>query len=364
MGNSWAGWLLGPAGKALVDTMSKGGDEGGIKKISTLSPEQQAMLKGLGEYLQSMIGKGATPYTGQQVAPMTGTEQAGMGILNNYVGGGIGETAKTGLGAYNKMMEVDPNQIAANYMKYNAPAEQRYLKDVTIPTFKESMVPGGTLRSTGTERGVGDIVSKFGEGQLTRIGGNITEAQNRAASLIPQLSTMAGIEGGVPQMEAAFQYGQLPRMIEQAELTAKLQEFIRTTPEMSPLIDKMLGYLGIQTQAAYNQPYVPSPFMQFLGAVAPGVGAGVGSYLGSARAAAPAAAAAASDIRLKTNIRKIGKLANGINVYIWKWREFAKKIVGNTPSIGVIAQEVMKIIPKAVFRGEHGYLMVDYSLIS
>jgi hypothetical protein len=213
------------------------------------------------------------------------------------------------------------------------------------------MVPGGTLRSTGTERGIGDIISKFGEGQLGRIGQTIEGARGRAAGLVPYLGQMAGIEGGVPQMEAAFQYGQLPRMIEQAELTAKLQEFVRTSPEMSPLIDKMLSYLGIQTQAAYNQPYTPSPFMQFVSAVAPAAGQAAG------------AAIAASDIRLKKNIHKIGQTSSGLNVYRWNWKEFAKKIVGNTPSIGVIAQEVMKVVPKAVSRGSHGYLMVDYSLL-
>ena len=80
-------------------------------------------------------------------------------------------------------------------------------------------------------------------------------------------------------------------------------------------------------------------------------------------AAAAPVAAAASDIRLKKNIRLLGRLKNGLGVYRWNWREFAKKIVGSTPSIGVIAQEVIKVIPKAVFRGEHGYLMVDYSMI-
>ncbi len=250
------------------------------------------------------------------------------------------------------MINVNPEQLAAEYMKYQAPAEQRYLKEVSIPTFKESMVPGGTLRSTGTERGIGDIISRFGEGQLGRIGQTISEARNRAASLTSQLPTMAGIEGGVPQMETAFQYGQLPRMIEQAELTAKLQEFTRTSPEMSPLIDKMLNYLGIQTMAAYNQPYVPSPFMQFLTAAAPAIGQGLG------------AAVAASDIRLKKNIRKIGKTISGLNVYLLELKEWARKIVGSSPTVGVIAQEVMEIIPKAVIRGKHGYLMVDYSLMS
>jgi len=275
---SWIAAAVGAvAGGGLVAATQGGGEKGGIQTMSTLSPEQQEMAKKLAAYFQGKIGQGLPTYPGKLVAPMTGTEQQGMNLLNQYVGGGIGDTAKLGLGAYQNMLNVNPKDIAAEYMKYTAPAEQRYLKETTIPTFKESMVPGGTLRSTGTERGIGDIVSKFGEGQLRRIGTNIEGARNRAASLIPQLPTMQGIEGDVPQMEAAFQYGQLPRMIEQAELTANLQEIIRTSPEMSPLIDKMLGYLGIQTQAAYNQPYTPSPFLQFLGAVAPGVG----TYLGA-----------------------------------------------------------------------------------
>ena len=78
--------------------------------------------------------------------------------------------------------------------------------------------------------------------------------------------------------QAAFQYGQLPRMIEQAELTSQIEEFKRTTPELSPILDRMLQYLGIQTQAAYNQPYRPSPFLQLMGAAAPGIGAGIGAY--------------------------------------------------------------------------------------
>jgi hypothetical protein len=87
-----------------------------------------------------------------------------------------------------------------------------------------------------------------------------------------------------------------------------------------------------------------------LTAAGPAIGAAVGT-------------AAASDIRLKENIHRIGKTKSGLNVYRWNWKEFAKEIVGNTPSVGVLAQEVMRVIPKAVFRGTHGYLMVDYSLI-
>ena len=63
-----------------------------------------------------------------------------------------------------------------------------------------------------------------------------------------------------------------------------------------------------------------------------------------------------SDRRLKRNIKKVGKLSNGLNLYtyIYVWGEKA---------IGVMAQEVMKVIPDAVLKHESGYYMVDYSKV-
>jgi len=68
-----------------------------------------------------------------------------------------------------------------------------------------------------------------------------------------------------------------------------------------------------------------------------------------------------SDVSLKTNIEPVGKLPNGINLYTWDWTEKGKELAGDTPTYGVLAQEVQQIIPEAVTRGEQGYLTVDYS---
>jgi len=70
---------------------------------------------------------------------------------------------------------------------------------------------------------------------------------------------------------------------------------------------------------------------------------------------------AISDISLKTNIEPVGKLPNGINLYTWDWNEEGKRIAGDAPTYGVIAQEVQEVAPEAVTRGDHGYLMVNYS---
>lgn len=69
-----------------------------------------------------------------------------------------------------------------------------------------------------------------------------------------------------------------------------------------------------------------------------------------------AAAMIFSDSRLKRSIKKIGELANGLNIYsyVYLWGEHA---------VGVIAQEVIKIIPDAVVKHKSGFYMVDYSKV-
>lgn len=61
-----------------------------------------------------------------------------------------------------------------------------------------------------------------------------------------------------------------------------------------------------------------------------------------------------SDSRLKRDIRKIGKLRNGINVYLFRYKW------SDVPTIGVMAQEVLGIIPEAVTK-VGAYLAVDYA---
>jgi hypothetical protein len=70
-----------------------------------------------------------------------------------------------------------------------------------------------------------------------------------------------------------------------------------------------------------------------------------------------------SDERLKENIKPIGKSENGHNVYTWDWNDKAKELGVNTPTIGVLAQEVMKYMPEAVIEDESGYYMVNYGVL-
>ena len=63
---------------------------------------------------------------------------------------------------------------------------------------------------------------------------------------------------------------------------------------------------------------------------------------------------ALSDVRVKNDIHLVGTMPNGIEVYsfrfVWDWM----------PYIGVIAQQVQKVMPEAVEEGDDGLLRVDY----
>jgi len=62
----------------------------------------------------------------------------------------------------------------------------------------------------------------------------------------------------------------------------------------------------------------------------------------------------ASDVRLKTDIRRIGTAAHGLPLYSFRY-------IGE-PELyeGVMAQDVLPVMPAAVSVAEDGYFRVDY----
>jgi hypothetical protein len=76
------------------------------------------------------------------------------------------------------------------------------------------------------------------------------------------------------------------------------------------------------------------------------------------------AAAIMSDIRTKENIKAIGWLPNGLPVYEYEYKPEWKNEAGHGKFIGVMAQEVEQVMPKAVITRLDGYKMVDYGVLN
>jgi hypothetical protein len=64
-----------------------------------------------------------------------------------------------------------------------------------------------------------------------------------------------------------------------------------------------------------------------------------------------------SDLRLKHDVALLGVMPNGLGFYRFVYNG------GKTSFVGVMAQEVERVMPQAVFRGRDGYLRVDYDRI-
>ena len=68
-----------------------------------------------------------------------------------------------------------------------------------------------------------------------------------------------------------------------------------------------------------------------------------------------------SDERLKTDIKQIGTHKLGIGIYTFKYKKGHHLPEGT--QVGVMAQEVEKVIPEAVTIAENGYKLVNYGMI-
>ena len=112
-------------------------------------------------------------------------------------------------------------------------------------------------------------------------------------------------------------------------------------------MDKLLAQAGLGLQAGQ--------LISGAGNVSSGKSSskkGLGGFLGTA-----ASAFAASERRLKKNIINVGKLRNGLNLYTFDY------IDGPSNQIGVMVDEVEKILPEALGPVVDGVKTVDYSKI-
>lgn len=72
---------------------------------------------------------------------------------------------------------------------------------------------------------------------------------------------------------------------------------------------------------------------------------------------------AGSDVRIKDKISKIGELPNGITLYSFEYKPAYQADWGYGPQVGVLAQDVEKIMPDAVHLHPAGYKLVDYAKV-
>jgi hypothetical protein len=302
------------------------------------------------DYTQSGIDSYGNPtYTAQ-----TSLSDVGQQLLNNQntTSLGLGSTINSALGNVQNTMGqpfnpnlpstgMNPGQSYQDaYMQRLAPQIAQSRESTTAALANQGIVPGtqaydNAMRQQAMKENdllLGATTQGFGVGQQAN-----QQAYNQALTNynLP-LNTLSALRSGSQVQNPTF-------------INAPQQA---TTAGADLLGAAQMGYNaqmgGFNAQQAAQQG-LNSGLM------------GLGGMLGAAALMAPA-----SDIRMKENIEQVGWLPNGLPVYTYEYKSEFKDdpFAGHGKHIGVMAQEVEKIMPEAVITRKDGYKMVNYGALN
>ena len=173
------------------------------------------------------------------------------------------------------------------------------------------------------------------QARAPQLGQQMLSAQLTPASLQEAIGTQVEQRQAASQADAA--------RLAQQDQEARRAQLITMSNLFGGLAGLGSSTINQGTSSGYTSQIIgggPSPFSQIASAAAP---------------------FAMSDIKLKTDIKFVTKLKNGINVYRWRWNKRGAELTNRVFGFGVIAQEVQKIKPASVVKGKDGYLMVNYA---
>jgi osmotically-inducible protein OsmY len=221
------------------------GGNGGLQKQKAGYYSQQTMFPNLTadmfQFLQNNVGQGATPFNLSAILPSSGQASAPgsltagpnpilQGLMDYYSGGkpsaspgaaGLDSMSKTGnpidqMPAWNAMIQ----------------AQQRNT-DQNAAALREQYAFAGTLKGSPFAQGIQDFYNQNTLNQNAMLTQATAQAGENAANR--QLSASSTIQ------QNAQQLGQLFQGMDQNAINSMLQEFIRTRPEYSPLLNAMFA---------------------------------------------------------------------------------------------------------------------------
>lgn len=241
-------------------------------QVSTqfVQPEAfKATTAAQGADIASRIGQPGPAFAGERVAPLTSLQQTGIQRATEFAGAPV--PAAFGLAQSEFVRQLTPTD-PANTLLFKAVREGAK-RNLQQSIEQISDISGGTGRAfTGARL---EQEAKAAEGatiNLNQILGQLAlEQERQRISAAERLPGIAGQIAEFPlrQAQAAVSIGEVPRQIEQAQLDAQFQEFIRrfvTEPQqVSQLANQFIG-LGAPSPVTTTIPGAASPFAQVLGA--------------------------------------------------------------------------------------------------
>lgn len=356
-----------------LGAMPTGGDEASRRRVeeammSRFNPDmarqEEAMRTKL---LQSGLAVGSDAWN-REMARMDQTRNDAR--MQAVLAGGQEESRQVGL--QQGLRQQGFNELLGSGQFANSAQQQDYLQKMGLAGLNNSGL-SQDLQAQLAAAGFGNNAA------LQGLQGNATVAGfNNAASLQDFQSQLAaagfGNNATMQQNQQTQGYEQLLAALQQSQAGFNNQARQQSLQEQAYLRSLPMNEVNaLRTGSQVTAPQFGSYYTGGSAGAAPIFDAGMaqaswdqnmynqqmGSWnnlIGAATKVGTTAMMMPSDKRLKSKIKLVGVLPNGINWYSYE--------IFGAPQYGVLAQEVQTVMPEAVAEGTDGLLRVDYSKVA
>ena len=322
---------------------------------TTTDPTQMAIYQDLYNRSKNIAALPFTPYTGPRVAGFNPDQLAGFDATRNMFGQSMALDPRGQLAGMGQA-PLDINSFYNPFQEQvidNAMADLNRGRQLQIQSDQDAAIGRGAFGGSRSAVLEAETNRNFAD-RAGNIAANLRQQgfDSSVANAMADRNFRSGINQGLlsdqfRNLGLLSSIGAQQQGLQQGAMDAGYNEFLRA-------INFPKEQLGLLAQGVSGLPRDGSITEQYK----PGTAENIGNAATAIRALM-----FLSDKRLKDNITLIGQSKKGHNVYTWTWNKLAKKLNINSPTIGVLAQEVMATNPSAVTKHDSGYYMVNYGAL-
>lgn len=246
--------------------------------VPSLSAEQRALSKVLGPYLTGMVGKPAAAYPGQ----LPGTADVPELFSQAYdwyadqFGAGDVSSAISDLVSGKPAYTFDPKETIKTWEETYASPIMETWKSTIAPILESEYNIPGAFYSTRKGMGIGRAAGEFYGGQVApTLYSSLQAGEQRGFESTEAAAARQPSALGLPgqQFAQAAQVAMAKMGLDERQLTAAFNEFLRTSPEASPWMQSQLAYLGTPMVDTFAYDKYPGLIEQIISGGAQGAGA-------------------------------------------------------------------------------------------
>ncbi|WP_422369688.1 tail fiber domain-containing protein [Pelagibius sp.] len=301
------------------------------------------MLRGLFTGRQPNLS-GIPSFDGPTTAPVTSQEQNFLDQIGQAAGASPNQTASQNLltqtlGGQFLSPESNPF-LKATIESATRPVLETF-NDVIAPQLRSQFTAAGQVVQNEGSSPFAQAFGRAGKDLLNKIGDissnisfqNFAQERGRQQEAVNQSLNLDSAK--LDNLVKGLQSSALPRIIEQFGIDRGIELF---NSRVSTLLEALRLAGGVSAPTVTSLPGSPGADVGGLFGGLGGLGLGIAELV-----------PVLSDRRAKTDIKKIGKLDSGPNVYTYRYKGHPFK------QIGVMAQEVEEVQPEAVVSGTGGF---------